>query len=428
MSFKLHYRLLAVVLVALLLVPFAVQAQDEDVTLVVWDNFTRESEQAIIEMLNEMFEEQNPGVTVQREAYTTDDLGLLLPRELSNDNGPDVAMINQGLNNMAALVEAGLLLPLDDYAEELGWYELYGENLHNRNRVVEDGSQFGRGNLYGVSNTSEVVAVFYNKRIFEELDLTPPETFEEFEAMLATIEEAGITPITFGNLEGWPGIHTFGAIYHLYVDLADIDAMMYRDEEGTFEAQGAVAAADKMTQWVEAGYFSEGFEGMDNDNAALGEFISEESAMWLAGSWNSGSIVDALGAENVGFFVLPGPDGQYPAPTIGGIGLAYGVRATTENPDLAAAYIDLVTGPEAAELLLAEGFLPAAPVDETLLEAGTLTIELVNAWNLISQEDVVGHYFDWTINDVDSYIQELLAGVREPEGFVEAVEAEYDAE
>src|SRR5829696_432139 len=115
-------RLLCLLLTLALLIVMAgtVGAQDS-VTLVVWDNFTRESEQEMIETLNAEFEAAHPGVTIQREAYETSNLTSLLPLALSESTGPDVSMINQGIANMGALVQAGLLLPLNDYADQYDW-------------------------------------------------------------------------------------------------------------------------------------------------------------------------------------------------------------------------------------------------------------------------------------------------------------------
>jgi raffinose/stachyose/melibiose transport system substrate-binding protein len=136
-----------------------VTAQGE-VTLVVWDNWTREAEQAMIEQLNQEFQDAHPGVTIKREAYATDDLTNTLPLALTEDSGPDVAMINQGYTGMGALVQAGLLLPLNDYADKYGWWDRYAMGLHSRNSFTADGKQLGEGNLYGVSNTAEVVGVY----------------------------------------------------------------------------------------------------------------------------------------------------------------------------------------------------------------------------------------------------------------------------
>jgi raffinose/stachyose/melibiose transport system substrate-binding protein len=417
---------LAMLLATIGLAPSA--AQDDEVTLVVWDNFTREAEQEMIEDLNAMFEEMYPNVTIQRETYDTSDLTQLAPRALSEENGPDVLMVNQGFSGMGALVEAGLLLPLNDYADQYGWSDRYAEGLHARNSFSEDGTEFGTGNLYGMSNTAEVVGIYYHKPVFEELGIEVPTTWDEFVSALETIRDGGYDPIVFGSLDGWPAIHTWGALQHAYSDLETIDNFMYRAEGGTFDNDANVQAAQTMLDWIDSGYFSPGFEGMDYDNATYGSFIGFEGAMWLTGSWMTGSIVEDVenAEENVGFFLLPSATGEEVPLTIGGVGLGYGIRADTENPDIAAAYIDLVTGPEAANLLLEQGYLPAITPED--YESGTLTGDVIEAWELISSNNKVGHYLDWTAPDIAADIQEMMAGEVSPEEFAANVQEDYESD
>jgi raffinose/stachyose/melibiose transport system substrate-binding protein len=141
----------------------------------------------------------------------------------------------------------------------------------------------------------------------------------------------------------------------------------------------------------------------------------------------AGTLVEQAGEDEIGFFVIPPAEAENPPLAIGGVGLAYAIRATTDHPDLAAAYIDLVTGPRAAELLLEQGFLPAAAVDSADLTEGTLTADVVNAWNTISSANAVGHYLDWTVPDIAANIQELMGKVVTPEGFIAGVEEEFQA-
>src|SRR5215213_8110779 len=230
-----------------------VGAQD-DVTLVVWDNFTRESEQEMIETLNAEFEAAHPGVTIQRESYETSNLTSLLPLALTESTGPDVAMINQGIANMGALVEAGLLLPLNDYADQYDWWSRYGEGLHRRNSFTDE-LQFGEGNLYGVSNTAEVVGVFYHKDMFEELGLEIPTILEEFESVSQALLDAGMTPIVFGSLDGWPAIHEYGALENAFTTTDALDALVFRFENGTFNDEPNLEAAQRLVDWVNRGFF-----------------------------------------------------------------------------------------------------------------------------------------------------------------------------
>ena len=149
--------------------------------------------------------------------------------------------------------------------------------------------------------------------------------------------------------------------------------------------------------------------------------------MWITGNWMTGSIVEELGEEPVGFFAFPSDEAGVPAIVPGGVGLAYGIRATSQYPDLAAEYIDLVTGPRAAELLFERGFFPATAVDPSLLTEGTLTADMFDVWAAVSEANAVGHWLDWTAPDIAANIQELMGKVVTPEQFVADVEADYTA-
>ncbi len=400
-------------------------AQDA-VTLVVWDTWSRPAEVEMIDILHQEFEDAHPGVTIVKEAYPHTELDATLPLALSEASGPDVAQVNQGYSSMGPIVAAGLLLPLDDYADQYGWWDRYALGLHSRNSFSEDGAQFGVGNLYGISNAAEVVGVFYHRDIFAEYGLEAPQTVEELETAMATLKEAGVIPMVFGSLDGWPAIHLWGAVQHAYTDLETLDKFMFRLEGGTFDVPENVMASEKLQEWIKAGYFVPGYEGLDYDQTAF-SFMNQDGAMWVTGSWMAGSIISELGEEAVGFFNFPPAEADRAPLNIGGVNLAYGIRASSDHPDLAAEYIDFMTGPRAAELLLERGFLPAAQVDPAKLTDGTLTADIVNAWVNISSQNGVGHYLDWTLASIDSYIQQLMADRLSPEAFVSAVEEEYQA-
>lgn len=419
-------KLLLLILVVILgIVPAAAQ---ETVVLTVWDVWTRDVENAMGEELAAQFEAAHPGVDVQRTAYLFDDLMTTLPLALSDEGGPDVAAVNQGKTSMGALVEAGLILPLNDYADQYDWWSRYADVLHARNSFSEDGSIYGEGNLYGVSNTAEVVGVYYWKQAFEDLGLTIPTTFEEFENLLQTIKEAGHTPLAFGSLDGWPAIHEYSAIQHPLSSVQAIDDFIFRREGATFVDDANLVAAQKLVGWVDAGYFPAGFEGMDYDNQTLQTFLNQEALMWITGSWMTSTIVEQVGEEGVGFFVIPPANPENPPLAIGGVGIPFGISARSANPDLAAEYIDFITSPEVSARLLEVGFLPAAPVDPAALTEGTLTADTVNAWNLISSANAVGHFIDWAIpiDDINAALQELLGKQISPEDFVNQVQEAYE--
>jgi raffinose/stachyose/melibiose transport system substrate-binding protein len=82
---------------------------------------------------------------------TLDDLKVTLKLALSEANGPDVAQVNQGRSDMGAMVEAGLLLPLDSYLAKYNWGSVFSTSVASRNSFTPDGKTFGRAIVRRVS-------------------------------------------------------------------------------------------------------------------------------------------------------------------------------------------------------------------------------------------------------------------------------------
>ena len=89
---------------------------------------------------------------------------------------------NQGYPDMGSFVSGGLLRPEDDYAKLYGWDTYYPQQLLDWNKFSADGKDWQSGNLYGVSQTGEIVGVYYNRKILKDLNLEVPQTITEFQA------------------------------------------------------------------------------------------------------------------------------------------------------------------------------------------------------------------------------------------------------
>lgn len=198
---------------------------DVEATLTVWDQEVRGGQNEQMERLNEAFQEQYPGVTIDRVSQSFDDLATTLRLALTDNEAPDVVQANNGRATMGAFVEAGQLMPLDAYAEEYGWFDRYPESVLQYSTYSEDGTVFGEGNLYGLPQVGEVVGVFYSKAKLDGLGLEVPTTWDEFEAALEAAKAAGETPMQLGNIEAWPAGHVFGPLQGAYTDPEDITAL-----------------------------------------------------------------------------------------------------------------------------------------------------------------------------------------------------------
>ncbi len=390
-----------------------------------WDLSTRPAVSAVQEQLNAEFIEAHPGVTIERNAVSFEDLIATVNLALDSNDPPDIAMVNQGAADMGQAVKSGLIMPLDGYAETYGWNTLYSKNLLDRFRWSED-HKFGEGPLYGLANTAQYVGVYYNKAIFDQLGLGIPETFEEFQSHLATIKEAEMTPIVYGNLDGWPGIHLYSAVQHLFTTAEELDTLIY-NRGGTWKTGGNVEAGRIVQDWVAKGYLTEGFSGIGYDDT-WSLFLQGQGAMMITGTWITGEFI---GNPDIRFFLMPPLEankGSVP-PHVAGTEVPFTLSVKTEYADLGAEYINFMHSPRAAELWLKAGLIPTMPADESLLVADTLVTDTYLAWQKLDDANAMGHYIDWTTptfyDTTTSGLQQLEGSKITPEEFVDMLEADY---
>ena len=98
-----------------------------DTTLSAWTSESG-SRLEILRSWREQFEEENPNITRRLDqSATSRSYPAQIKLALNSEDGPDVAIGNLGWALDGPLIKAGLLRPLDDYAEAYGWDTRYPE-------------------------------------------------------------------------------------------------------------------------------------------------------------------------------------------------------------------------------------------------------------------------------------------------------------
>jgi raffinose/stachyose/melibiose transport system substrate-binding protein len=393
-----------------------------DVTLTVWDQEVRGGQAAQIKRLNQQFQQKYPNVTIKRVARSFEDLNKTLKLAVSGPKAPDVVEANQGRPIMGTLVKGGLLEPLDPYAEAFGWEDRWSPLLLDLNKFSSDGSEFGSGNLYGVSQMGEIVGVFYNKKKVSE----PPKTLDEFEQSLKEAKADGDIPIQFGNLDAWPGIHEYETVLAQTADKQAVRDFVFAREGASFDTPEFQAAAEKLQQWVDDGYFTPDFNGTGYD-PAWQRFAKGKGRYLIAGTWLTADLADQMG-DDVGFMLMPGTEEGADPVALGGESLPWAITSQSKNKDVAAAYIDFLTDANAAEVLADTGNLPAMPVDAGSIPEG-LPREVYDQWTRLNEADGIIPYLDYTTptfyDDISAAIQELMGGKKDPAQFTAGVEEAF---
>jgi len=383
------------------------------------------------EELNTAFEGANPGVTVDFQVKGFTELVDTLSLQLSGDEVPDVTQVNQGYGSLGQLVTSGLVQPLDDIATANDWAGRQGESLLALNgRFSPDGRDMGAGELYGVSATGAWVGLFMNMDVAESLGISaPPTTRDEMNAMLAKAKGAGIPGLMFGATDGGEQIWLWANLL-----MGSTSPQIVTDVINGVNDQlppETLQAAETMREWADAGYLTDGWAALDSTEV-LGMFAQGEGLFALNGSWN---VFQSDTPE--AFRLVPFPLGS--ASEIGAIAsgdLPWSVPAAAKCPELAKKYIDFITSPDASEIWIKAGQVPAtiSGNEAELVEANGLvgvSADAITEWvNIMTNGTPIG-FPDWaTPTWYDTIAQSstaLMAGEISAQDFVDALQADYGA-
>jgi len=397
-----------------------------DVTLTVWDQEVRGGQNAAMTKLNAAFQKKYPDIKIKRVAKSFTDLQATLKLAASGPNPPDVIEVNNGYSSMGPLVKANLLLSLNKHAQMHGWRARYSTGLLKMNQFTADAKSFGTGNIYGLPMTGEVVGVYYNKAKLRKLGLKVPSTFEAFESAVLKAKANGETPIQFGNLDKWPGIHEYEELMLQYVGRSYARNFIFGAGGGkrSFTSAGAVTAATKLQSWGKQGAFTDDYSGVGYD-PSWQSFGKGKGVFLISGSWLTADLKKALG-NDVGFFLLPPRKGK-PLAALGGEGLPWAISAKSKNADAAATYLDFITSNSSMQVIANAGLLTATKAKVKVPRG--LDTEVYNAWTKANGTDAIVPYLDWatpTMYDtITAAIQELLGGKATPSSFAGTVQSDY---
>ena len=339
-------------------------AGDDAVQLTVLSQFgDNPALQNVLDELNETFESNNPGIDVDIEYLTLDDLTRTVPTALASGEGPDVIDYDANESSLGDLARNGLLASLDDYATSYEWTDRLAESALERTTFD--------GQLFGIGRSSEAVGLFYNADIFATHGIAAPDTYDAFITAADTLAAAGITPIAFGNQDQWPSSHLIGAALHATVPIETITGIETLGGTGSWSDPAVIAAFDTGAGWAASGYLTPDFNAVSFDDA-LKSFFAGEAGMFIEGTGVIPDIITNMEGVDVRFVPFPMQSGE-PQQAEGGIGGAWAITASADAPDAAAAWIDFVHFSDDAEAAwFAAGVLPTTNFDGGSVEVDDL--------------------------------------------------------
>ena len=274
------------------------------------------------------FNQENPARVAAGDVDIWSDFGFAFKLQ-DFHTGVDLASIYQN-------IEAGLVEPLDGQAF-----------LNNyKDEAITDAMTY-KGKVYGVCVGSVVYSgYYYNKAIFEQLNLDVPQTYDELIEVSEAIQSSGVSPFTAAGAPIWPiNMMVHGFLGPLFDDIAAFEEELWTGGQG-FENPKYVEALEKY-QRLMVNYYEKGFQAIDY-NPHIGRFIAGKAAMLPDGSWQAASIADA-GGEDFAFGYAPIPssdDAEDNQAFFGKYDLMWQVHAKSQKKEAAMLWLDFFSRKE----------------------------------------------------------------------------------
>jgi raffinose/stachyose/melibiose transport system substrate-binding protein len=314
--------------------------EPQKVTLKVFMTFPRFQTQfeAYFEQFRVKYlEEKNIDVTIELEMPNSDQAAQILKARLSSNDAPDLFTLH-AIADIPSFYEAGYLSDLSDqpFADDL---------LENVKDIVTYD-----GKVVALPLESLAWGYLYNKDIFADLGLTPPDTIAEMQNVVDVLKANDKTPFLLAFQESWiPQLMTALAIGGVvtsenptfvddmnaktanYGDIAQIfdiiDIIMQNGTEKPLEVGNALASAD---------------------------FAAGKAAMWVQGTWQAQAILDINPNINIGCAPLPTSDSEDGALINLSVSTSLAVSPTSANKQVAMDLLNYILDPEDSTALFEE--------------------------------------------------------------------------
>jgi len=298
----------------------------------------RTEDVAIYEELIAMFETENPGIKVTYKPYKTEEYQTVLAANFKGGTAADVIHL-RAYGNFEQFAKPGYLMPItEDVIPEVTLYS--DQSLAGSTSITD-------GKIYGIPYASQSLLIYYNKAIYEELGLTPPETFDEFVSNLKACETAGIIPLANGTKTGWMDEVMAGVICPNFYGGNDFYYDLISGKTN-FKDPRYAASLDKLAELTP--YMPSGFTGMEYVESQM-LFLNEMAVHFIGGIWEDSYFHSQNPDLTYDIFIGPAAEKggeRYISTFMDG---SFGINKDTPNKDEAIKFVRFLASLEAQQYL-----------------------------------------------------------------------------
>ena len=392
------------------------EENDKEVTLTIWHQSVADTDpvKQIIEASVEEYHKMHPEVTIVQEGVTGEQYKTKIKTAFAAGEAPDISYMFSGGSFVKPYIDAGYLLPIDEYVKE--------DTLNKVLPGMLDGCTYNE-KLYTLPTVTFLANLYCNTEMFEKAGAKIPTTWDEMLDACKKLRQAGYTPFILGEKDRWPGMYLYDIISARTAGNKGIEEAF--GDTSKFNSEGFIEAAKKMQELVDVGAFNENMMSMSYDEMLEG-FSAGQAAMIYQANWIHTSIqAEASPTKGkvtcVPFPVINGGAGSV-TEFSGGSSDGYYINAECKHPKEAVEYLEYLSKKigevgyqQGAGLpcwdtsnVDTSGLTPLDTESAALMETGT---SYISWWdNILSAEDSENY---------KDLLAQLLAKKITPEEFAE---------
>jgi len=216
--------------------------------------------------------------------------------------------------------------------------------------------------IYGVPvGTAMGGGILYNKKIYEDLGLSVPTTWEEFAANNEAIKAAGIAPVGATFKDTWTSqLFVLADYYNVQAAIPDFAEQYTNNQIKYATTPAALAGFQHLQEAFEKGWYQEDFGSAlfdDGLNMLAEGQIAHYPMLTFALSTIAANHPDAI--NDIGFMAQPGDNPAQNGATIWMPAATY-IANTSQNVDVAKDFLAFIASVEGTEVQTA-AVAPAGP-------------------------------------------------------------------
>ncbi|GAB3756810.1 extracellular solute-binding protein [Zhihengliuella somnathii] len=385
------------------------------------------SQQDAFEASFEAWNEANPEREISAEYFANDAYKEKIRTAVGAGNAPTL-IFNWSGGTLA------------DYVENANVVDLTGKVDALEERAIEAIEKAGEvdGKQYAVPNNStQPVVLYINEKLFEQVGVEPPTTWEETLEVVEAFKAEGITPFAVAGQSQWPYLMWIQYLTDR-IGGPEVFNAIANNEPDAWSHPAVTEALTKIQELVDAGGFGDSYGSVVADaNADAALVHTDKAAMLLQGSWvYAGFKADApewYEEGNLGFAPFPTVEGGEgdPANIVGNPANFWSVSAdaSEEAQEAAIDYLNEYTlNEESIDEFINLGLVPSTDGAEEAIAASEDSDFLEYAYGLV--QDAPNFQLSWDQALAPEQAQELLTNLSQifqgsitPEQFVENMNA-----